>query len=196
MSNHLIITIGRQYGSGGIEIGRRLSEKLSIPCYDKDLFAQAAKESGIAEEFFHTYDEKLIHAMYYFGADEYDALTLPRSQDLFRAQSKVILDIAERESCIFIGRCAGHVLRDHPNCINIFLHGSEEARIKRIIEAYGVPAANVVERMNKIDKQRGRYYNSFSGKKWNDVTGYHLSIDTGRIGMDKTLELILNYIDL
>jgi cytidylate kinase len=196
MDNNLIITIGREYGAGGLEVGRRLSEKLSIPFFDKELLTKAAKTSGIAEEFFHSYDEKVISGMYYFGANEYDSITLPRSHQLFEAQSKVMRKIATEKSCIFIGRCADYVLRDFPNCKNFFLHGSKEARAKRMTDVYTIPQSEVYTIMNKIDKQRSRYYNYMTDKKWNAVNSYHLSIDTGQIGIDKTVKLILNYIEL
>lgn len=194
--DNLIITIGRQYGSGGIEVGRRLSEMLNIPCYDKELAERAAKESKINEKFFREYDEKIIRSLYYFGADEYDATRMPQSKDLFQAQASAIRSIAESESCIFIGRCADLILRDFPNCINIFLHASKEDRIKRMVEVYGVPTSDVDSVMERIDKQRQKYHNVFSDKKWNDISIYHLTIDSGRLGMEKTAKLIYEYIKL
>ncbi|NCA92971.1 cytidylate kinase-like family protein [bacterium] len=194
--DNLIITIGRQYGSGGIEIGRRLSEMLGIPCYDKELAERAAKESKINEKFFREYDEKIIRSLYYFGADEYDATIMPQSQELFRAQAAAIRAIAESESCIFIGRCADLILRDFPNCINVFLHSSRELRIKRMIDVYGVPEGEVDYIMEKIDKQRQKYHNIFSDKKWNDISIYSLAVDSGRLGMEKTAKLISDYIKL
>ena len=194
MNSHLIITIGRQYGAGGVEVGRRLSRKLSIPFYDKDLLTQAAKESGIAEEFFHIYDEKLIGAMHYFGNTEYDAVTLPRSQHLFAAQTKTIRELATRGSCIFIGRCADFVLKDFPNCVNVFLMGDMEAREKRMIEVYGINPADVHHLIENTDKQRSRYYESITDREWNNVQNYDLAINTGRIGMPKTVDLILDYV--
>lgn len=194
--NNLIITIGRQYGSGGIEVGRRLSELLNIPCYDKELAERAAQKSTINEKFFREYDEKIIRSLYYFGADEYDATIMPQSQELFQAQAEAIRSIAEDESCIFIGRCADLVLRDFPNCINVFLHASREYRIKRMIEVYGVPMGEVDSIMNKIDKQRQKYHNVFSDKKWNDISIYHLTVDSGWLGMEKTAKLIYDYAKL
>ncbi|MGI6751514.1 MAG: AAA family ATPase [Anaerovoracaceae bacterium] len=194
--DNLIITIGRQYGSGGIEVGRRLSEILKIPCYDKELAERAARESKINEKFFREYDEKIIRSLYYFGADEYDATIMPQSQELFRAQASAIRSIAEEESCIFIGRCADLILRDFPNCINVFLHSNRPDRIKRMVEVYGVPEEEVDSIMDKIDKQRQKYHNVFSDKKWNDISIYHLSINSGKLGMEKTAKLIHEYIKL
>lgn len=196
MENNLIITIGRQYGAGGLEVGKKLSERLSIPFYDKELLTKAAKESGIDEEFFHTYDEKLISAMYYFGWDEYDSIAMPRNRQLFMAQYKVIQEIASKGPSIFIGRCADYVLREHPNCLNLFLHADKDIRAKRVIEIYDVPESEVYTVIQKMDKQRRRYYNSITDKKWNHVDSYHLIIDTGRIGIGKTVEMIANYIEL
>ena len=137
-----------------------------------------------------------IRDRYYFGADEYDATRMPQSKDLFQAQASAIRSIAESESCIFIGRCADLILRDFPNCINIFLHASKEDRIKRMVEVYGVPTSDVDSVMERIDKQRQKYHNVFSDKKWNDISIYHLTIDSGRLGMEKTAKLIYEYIKL
>jgi CMP/dCMP kinase len=194
MNSELIITIGRQYGAGGIEVGRRLSKKLSIPFYDKELLTKAAKDSGIAEQFFHTYDEKVINALFYFGANEYDPVTLPRSQQLFAAQSKAILNLASQGSCIFIGRCADYVLRDFRNCVNVFLMADPEVRAKRMVEVFGIDSSKVKALVTETDRQRSRYYESITDKKWNDVFNYHLAIDSGRIGIERTVDMILNYI--
>lgn len=194
MDNQLIITIGRQYGAGGIEVARRLSRKLSIPFYDKELLTQAAKESGIAEQFFHTYDEKVINTLFYFSASEYDPVTMPRSQQLFSAQSKTILNLASKGSCIFIGRCADYVLRDFSNCVNIFLIADPELRAKRMVEVFGIDSSKVADLLTETDKQRGRYYESITDKKWNDLLNYNLVIDSLRIGIDRTVDLILSYI--
>lgn len=194
--DNLIITIGRQYGSGGMEVGRLLSEMLNIPCYGKELAKRAAQESSIDEKFFIEYDEKVIRSLYYFGAGEYNAMHMPQSGDLFRAQKSAIRSIAESESCVFIGRCADLILQDFPNCINVFLHASREFRAQRLVEVYGVPADQVESSMNRIDKQRQKYNDVFSDKKWNDVSIYHLTIDSGRLGMEKTAKLICDYVDL
>ena len=194
MDNQLIITIGRQYGAGGIEVGRRLSRKLSVPFYDKELLTQAAKESGIAEQFFHTYDEKVINTLFYFSASEYDPVTMPRSQQLFSAQSKTILNLASKGSCIFIGRCADYVLRDFSNCVNVFLIAGPELRAKRMVEVFGIDNTKVADLLTETDKQRGRYYESITDRKWNDLLNYNLVIDSGRIGIDRTVDLILSYI--
>jgi CMP/dCMP kinase len=194
MNSQLIITIGRQYGAGGIEVARRLSRKLSIPFYDKELLTQAAKESGIAEQFFHTYDEKVINTLFYFSANEYDPVTMPRSQQLFSAQSRTILNLASKGSCIFIGRCADYVLRDFSNCVNVFLIADPEIRAKRMVEVFGIDNAKVSDLLTETDKQRGRYYESITDRKWNDLLNYNLVIDSGRIGIDRTVDLILSYI--
>ena len=196
MKDNLILTIGRQYVSGGLEIGRLLSEKLGIPCYDKELVTKAAKGSYISEEFFNEFDEKIIRTMYYFGADEYDAAHLPRNTELFRIQADTIRNLAEESSCIFIGRCADVVLRDFPGCINVFLHASKEYRAERIMRLHALNRKAALDMMNKIDKQRNRYYNAFSEKKWNDVSSYDLVLDSGKLGSEKTAQLICDYIKL
>jgi len=191
----LIITIGRQYGSGGREIGKIIAKALNIPCYDKELLAIVAKESGFSEEVLENYDEKAVNNFYYFQAGIYSAAQLPLHHQLFIAQLKTIKEIAEKESCVFIGRCADYVLSDHPNCVNIFIHSDQDSRVKRAIERYGTPEKHAKKVVHKVDKEREAYYNFYSTKKWGDLLNYHLSIDSS-IGIENTAKIIENYITM
>lgn len=191
--DNLVITIGRQYGSGGREIGKALAKALNIPCYDKELLAIVAKESGFSEEVLESYDEKAVNNFYYFQSGIYSATQLPLHHQLFIAQLNTIKEIAERESCVFIGRCADYVLSDHPNCINVFIQSDKDRRIKRAVEEYGVAEKDAKKMVHKVDKQREAYYNFYSTKKWGDLINYHLSIDS-MIGIENTAKLIENYI--
>ena len=189
----LIITIGRQYGSGGREVGRALAKSLNIPCYDKELLAIVAKESGFSEEVLASYDEKAVNNFYYFQAGIYSGTQLPLHHQLFIAQLNTIKEIAERESCVFIGRCADYVLSDHPNCVNVFIQSDKESRMKRAISDYGIAEKDAKKVIHKIDKQREAYYNFYSTKKWGELVNYHLSIDSS-IGIENTAKLIESYI--
>lgn len=193
--DNLIITIGRQYGSGGREIGKALAKSLNIPCYDKELLAVVAQESGFSEAILESYDEKSVNSFYYFQTGMYSATQLPLHHQLFIAQLNTIKEIAEKESCVFIGRCADYVLSEHTNCVNIFVHADKESRIKRAVEQYGIRERDAKKTVSKIDKQREAYYNFYSTKKWGDVLNYHLSLDSV-IGIENTVKLIENYISM
>ena len=193
--DNLVITIGRQYGSGGRKIGQALAKALGIPCYDKELLAVVAKESGFSESILENYDEKSVNSFYYFQTGMYSTTQLPLHHQLFIAQLNTIKDIAERESCVFVGRCADYVLSEHNNCVNVFIHSDEETRVTRAIEKYGIPKKGAKKAVAKVDKQREAYYNFYSTNKWGELTNYHLCIDS-KIGIENTVELIKHYISM
>ncbi|HHX59951.1 MAG TPA: cytidylate kinase-like family protein, partial [Epulopiscium sp.] len=188
-------TIGRQYGSGGRNIGKALAKALNIPCYDKELLAEVAKESGFSEAVLENYDEKSVNSFYYFQTGMYSTTQLPLHHQLFIAQLNTIKDIAERESCVFVGRCADYVLSEHNNCVNVFIHSDQETRINRIIEDYGVNKKDAKKAIHKIDKQREAYYNFYSTNKWGELCNYHLCIDSA-IGIENTVKIIQEYISM
>ena len=191
--DNLVITIGRQYGSGGREVGKALAKALGIPCYDKELLAEVAKESGFSESVLENYDEKSVNSFYYFQTGMYSTTQLPLHHQLFIAQLNTIKDIAQRESCVFIGRCADYVLSEHNNCVNVFVHSSEENRIRKAINDYGLDKKVAKKSIHKIDKQREAYYNFYSTNKWAELSNYHLCIDS-QIGIDNTVKVIQEYI--
>lgn len=193
--DNLVITIGRQYGSGGRDIGKALANALGIPCYDKELLAEVAKESGFSESVLENYDEKSVNSFYYFQTGMYSTTQLPLHHQLFIAQLNTIKDIAQRESCVFVGRCADYVLSDHNNCVNVFIHSDEGTRMKRAVEEYGVSRKDAKKTIQKIDKQREAYYNFYSTNKWGELANYHLCIDS-KIGIDNTVKLIQDYISM
>ena len=177
---NIIITIGRQYGSGGRQVGKLLSEKLGIPFYDKELLTEAAKKSGFCEEIFQENDEKPAGSFLYslvMGANGAD--TLPLNNKLFLAQFDTIKDIASKGSCVIIGRCADYALEELDNVLNVFIYADKKIRVKRAAEEYGLEAKNLDDAVNKIDKKRASYYNFYSGKKWGAAESYNLCIDSG-----------------
>lgn len=189
----LVVTIGRQYGSGGRAIGKALAKSLNIPCYDKELLAIVAQESGFSKEILENYDEKAVNNFFYFQAGIYSATQLPLHHQLFIAQLNTIKEIAEKESCVFIGRCADYVLSEHPNCVNVFIHSDKERRIRRAIDDYGIEGKHAKKVVNKIDKERESYYNFYSTKKWGELDNYHLCVDSS-VGIENTAKLIEDYI--
>lgn len=195
--NNTIITIGRQFGSGGREIGEKLSKKLNIPFYDKDLLKRAAKESGLCEEIFENFDEKPSSSfLYSLVMDPYslgysnNGFDLPLNHKVFLAAFDTIKKIADEGACIIVGRCADYVLQDYTNCINLFIHAPLEDRIKRISMKYDLPENKAKDMIYKKDKQRASYYNYYSNSKWADIKNYHLSINSSMLGIDGTVDMI------
>lgn len=196
-----IISIGRQFGSGGQVIGKALAKALSVEYYDKKLLLLAAKESGIAPEFFEHTDEKssniFEHAIDWLNGNYFFNTNKQLSGDtLFQIQSDAIRKLASEKSCVIVGRCSDYILRDNPNCVSIFLHSSDEIRAERISQRLNVSFDDALTIMRKEDKKRADYYNFYSDKTWGDSATYDLSIDVSKIGEEKTVEFILSYLTM
>ena len=200
-----IYTIGREFGSGGREVGEKLAAKLGIKLYDKELLQQAAKDSGFCEEIFENHDEKPTNSFLYslvmdtYSVSGYSAapfLDMPLNHKVFLAQFETIKKIAEKESCVIVGRCADYALSDNPDCINIFIHADLDVRIKNVSRNLNITENKARDIINKTDKQRASYYNYYTSKKWGDSKSYNLSLDAGKIGTDNCVEMILNFREL
>ena len=198
---NIIISIGRQFGSGGRVIGKALAQKLNFDYYDKELLTLAAKENGISPEFFEQSDEKsfplLEQASHWFenlGINNPFSSSVLSNDALFKMQSDTIKKLAEEKSFVILGRCSDYILRDNPNCISIFLHSTEEERAKRICKRMQITEEEAIIRMREEDKKRAAYYNFYSNKIWGDAKTYNLSIDISKLGETQTLEFILAYI--
>ncbi len=197
MKNPLIITIGREYGSGGRQIGKALAERLGISYYDKEIITLAAKKSGLAEEFIAGNEQRvrsgLMHnfsatASYHTGffSNQY----LPLSENIFIAQAQAIRDIAAKESAVIVGRCADYILEGRENTINVFIHAPMETRVKRIMELHGVDEATAIKEINRSDKERGNHYFRYTDMKWGKAQNYHVCINSALMGVDKTVEML------
>lgn len=199
----MVITIGRQYGSGGREIGRRLAKELDIPYYDKELLVEASKQSGICEELFENHDEKPTKSFLYslmtgvqtHGGAAPMYLDMPLNHRMFLAQFDAIRKLAGEGPCVVVGRCADYVLRDQKNVINVFLKADMEHRRERAIER-GAEPQKAEETVRKNDKDRAAYYNYYATSTWGDVNNYDLCVDTGKLGYDGTVQLIIDYVHL
>ena len=196
-----IITIGRQYGSGGREIGKKIAEKLGIPYFDKELLARVAKESGFCEEMINNHDERPTNSfLYNVVMDTYSFgyntafVDMPMSQKVFLAQFDTVKKIANEGSCVIVGRCADYALSDYPNCLNLFIYGKEEAKAQRISERQNVTFSQAKDMCIKRDKQRQSYYNYYSNKKWGRADSYDLCIDSGKLGIDGTVDFIIDFV--
>lgn len=200
-----IYTIGREFGSGGREVGEKLAAKLGIKLYDKELLQQAAKDSGFCEEIFENHDEKPTNSFLYslvmdtYSVSGYSAapfLDMPLNHKVFLAQFETIKKIAEKESCVIVGRCADYALSDNPNCINVFIHADLDVRIKNVSRNLNITENKARDIINKTDKQRASYYNYYTSKKWGDSKSYNLSLDAGKLGTDNFVEMILKFREL
>jgi cytidylate kinase len=203
MDNKFYINIGRQLGSGGKVIGEKLAEAFGIKCYDKELIQLASKESGLGQEFFEKADEKESFSILggLFGLrtshyiDESSGANYLCNETLFKIQSDIIRELADNNSCIFVGRCADYILRDEPRCINIFVSANLEDRIKRISEKQNIGTKEAATLIERTDKRRAGYYNYYSNKAWGVSTSYHLCVNTSLLGIDETINFIQMFIN-
>lgn len=195
-----VITISRQFGSGGHEVGEKLARQLDVPFYDKALIAMAAKQSGLSEEVFANADEKatssLLYSMvmgsYSFGARVPGINEMPINDKLFIIQSDIIKKAAAEGPCVIIGRCADYILREHENCLNVFVHASKEERVRRSVAKKDCEERKASDFVTKKDKQRANYYNFYSNKRWHDLQNYDITIDTSRFTVDEAVELLMD----
>jgi cytidylate kinase len=197
----IIITVGRQFGSGGGEIAKKLAKELNISYYDKELLAVAAKDSGLCSEMFEKADEQGSDSLIYAFSTGFahlglcvpynDALSNER---LFQLQSDAIRKLAENESCVIIGRCSDYILRDMPNCLSFFIHGNLENRIERIVKRMNISETQAKELIAKTDKSRAAYYNYYTDKSWGVASSYDCSIDASVLGTDDTVMFLKDFI--
>lgn len=196
--NH-IITISRQYGSGGREIGEKVAERLGIPFYDNALIQLAAEESGFSAEHFEDYDKHANNSFLYslvrgFQYHQHTTGVWSLEDSIYMTQAKVIRSLAEKGPCVIIGRCADHILSDNPDLVKVFIHGSIEFRAKRVVERDGIAPDKAVETIRGKDKRRQNYYNYHSDAKWGDAHNYNLCIDSSFCGIDTAASLICDFV--
>ena len=201
---NIVITIARQYGSGGRLIGKMLSEELGIPYYDRQLLQLASDDSGINEKLFANADEKVkTSALFRIAKKVYNGELIPpdtedfvSNDNLFNYQAKIIKELAEEDSCVIIGRCADFVLKDCPNVISVFIHADEEKCAARIGEIRRMDKKDLLKHIADVDKRRGTYYKYYTGKDWSDARNYDLCLDSGKIGYRGCVEAIKKQIEL
>ena len=199
MQKSLIITIGRQFGSGGHEIGEKLAKKLGIKFYDKELIKLIAKQSGLCEKVLESYDEKPTNSLLYsivmdiYPSVMYTGPTI--DQQIYQANYDTIRRLADGEPCVIVGRCADYILRAHPELVSVFVHANSDFRAARIAEEYKLPDAKVRDLLVKTDKKRANYYNFQSEKLWGAASSYNLCIESSEVGIDGAVDLIMDYIN-
>jgi cytidylate kinase len=207
-NKNLIITIGRQYGSGGRVVGKALAEELGIHFYDEEILTLTSEHSAVGEVFFRLADEKAGNNLLYkivsslkpqLGKPSMDA-DIVKPENLFRFQSQVIRELAEQESCIIAGRCADYILSqddvDVPGLVRIFVHADTPTLIKHAMEVDNIDEKEAIRRVKKINRERKEYYNYYTGGHWDDWSNYDLIINTSNFDLEQTAKLIKNYIAL
>jgi cytidylate kinase len=197
----MIITIGRQLGSGGREIGKKLSEAMNIAYYDKEILEITAKESGLSQKLFEQADERtqkglppgLFGMRFPFLGDGMIGYGGLSNEMLFQIQSDVIRDLAEKQSCVFIGRCADYILRERKDCLNVFICANDEDRVRRIIgygEDKGISVEKARDLVENVDKRRATYYNYYSNKTWGVASSYHICLNSSVFGIEGVVALL------
>lgn len=188
----IVITIGREYGSKGREIGEKLAAALGINYYDKNLINLAAERSGIKEKVLEKVDETVANPLF---TPYYPPGIDPGSVNdrLFKMESDIILEKADTESCVIVGRCANYLLADRPNCLHVYIFEDMEKRIKNIMQSQGIEDKDVAARLvRKNDKSRRSYYQYYTDWKWGGLQGYHILVDSGLMGIDGTVAMLKN----
>lgn len=188
----MVITIGREYGSGGSLVAKKLADALSIPFYDKKLIEIAAKETGLSEEFIREAEQHRTSSFLYNLS--FSSRNLPISDQVFIAESKVIKRVAGEGPCVIVGRCANYVLREQKNCLHAFIHAPLSDRFQRAKEEYRIPADEVQACVLKHDKARAAYYNYFSTGHWGKCQDYDLTLNSSFIGIEGAVGVLLNLI--
>ena len=186
-----IITISREFGSGGRTIGRKVAEKLGIPCYDQEIIEKIAQKSGFCEEFIREKGEYASSGSKFFNAISASyANGLSMQDKLWIEQERVITEIAQKEDCVIIGRCADVILQGKADCLKVFIHASIQKRAERVEKLYGLREESTERRLKDKDKRRKAYYQYYTDVEWGDVGNYHLCLDSGELGIEKCVDII------
>ena len=199
---HIVVTIARQYGSGGKTVGEMYAKELGIPCYGMNLLKMASEESGINEQLFMQFDEKLRNNLLLrMTTDLYDGQVIPpghkdfvSAKNLFNWQAEVIKRLAKSETCVIIGRAADYVLKDYPNVVSVFVHASPEFNLARAMERNSMTTAEMEKFIASTDKYRSDFYKHYTGRDWTDARNYDLCLNSGKLGFERCVEEIKAYI--
>ena len=194
MKKNLVITISREFGSGGREIGERVAKELNIPFYDREIILKTAENSGLSEEYIEKEEQKVTSSLLFNlsagGKQEFPAL----ADRIFISQSGAIQEYAQEGSCVIVGRCADYALEEMDNVVSVFVHAPLEKRAARVAEYEKIDMAAAKKLALQNDKKRASYYNYYSNKKWGDGATYDLCVNTGKVGIFGAAEIIKNYV--
>lgn len=196
MKKQKIITISRQFGSAGRTIGKKVAEKLTIPCYDDEILQKVAAESGFHPDFLKDQGEYYVSHTFFGGAlagrnvNGYNGYSI--QDEVWIVQSKIIQELGAKEPCVIVGRCADYLLRDIADCLKVFIHADMDFRAKRIVEVYGERDEKPLKRLADKDKRRKKFYKYYTGLEWGDAKNYDVALDSGRLGIDACVDVIVN----
>ncbi len=194
-----VITVSRQFGSGGRSIGREIAKELGFAYYDSELVERVAKETGFDPSYIADAGEyapgKSMLSYAFSSAPHGAGTSMSASDYLWAAQSKIIMELAEKGNCVIVGRCADYILREREDCLNIFIHASKKYRAKRIVELYGETDKTPEKRLDEKDGKRKVNYKYFTGREWGIAENYHISLDSGVIGHDECVEIVCDLIE-
>lgn len=202
MANRMHITINREFGSGGRLIGEALAEALGIKLVDKLILEEAAKAMKLSPNYLKQFEEKApsFWDTFSYQGTSFHGMSIPMyynsitNNDLYIMQAALIKELAQQESCVFIGRCANEILKDEPHVVSVFLYSSMEHRIKNLTEKYGfVAEKNIEKEIKKVDRQRAEYYRIYADAEWHDMRQYDLCIDTSKLSIEEVVRMIVNY---
>ena len=186
-----IVTISREFGSGGRTIGRELAKKLGVPCYDQELLEKIAEESGFSKEYIKEQGEYAPRGKWFanaFAGRETNGLS--NQDQLWIIQRNLLLELAEKEPCVIVGRCADYILKDEANCLNVFIYADMEKRAERIVNVYGEKEESPEKRLRDKDKRRAAYYQFYTDRQWGDAHNYDISLNSGILGIEKCVEIL------
>lgn len=205
MAEKLVITISRQYGTGGKKIGKRLADELDINCYDSEMFRLISKNENMHDDSFADDDRISGTSIFDVAKRVYDSHpreelpeeneTFTDTENLYLYQTAIIRELADRESCVIVGRCANYILKDRPNTLKVFIHAPIDYRYKRIRSLYDMDETMLLSYIRGMDKHKADYYRHYTGAEWSDASYYDISIDSGRLGISGSVDAIKKYID-
>ncbi|MEG1587638.1 MAG: cytidylate kinase-like family protein [Bacteroidales bacterium] len=195
MDKPFVITIGREFGSGGRQIGHRLASLLNIAFYDKELIDEASRRSGVSADFLERADEKAPNLLDYALLGSFGNESVLSNGNFYVLQSNVILSLAKEKSCVIVGRSADYILRNHPRCINLFIHAPEEFRKHQVAGRLSVSEEEAVSMMEKNDRSRSKFYNFYTDKVWGKASSYHLSVDASLLGLEETALFLQSFVE-
>lgn len=189
MAKIKVVTIGRHYCSGGSDIGKMVAERLGVKCYDREIVEMAAKRSGISMEDIRKYEESILNPMKtpisFFGKEKEDI-----TEKIFAAETEVVMELAARENCVIVGRCADFILKNKVKTLNVFIYSSLEKRMEAARTKHNIPEEEIESRLKKYDKKRADYYNANTNKKWSEKASYDMCLDSGKLGFELCADII------
>lgn len=192
-----VITISRQCGSGGRYIGERLAEELGISCYDEKLMDMVAKESGFAPDFIEEKGERITGSLLFniassltYASNVFSGNGMSLQDEIYFMQNRIIKELAEKEPCVIVGRCADYILREREDCLNVFIHADEASKLERAVKNYGMPEKDAAMILKKKDKARYNHYKYYTDEEWGMASNYDLCLNSGLFGIDGCVEII------